>query len=77
MGSTAATSSNMANTGANSTAFMWTTPIYNSGLGNFTVNVPVALFTTLGNSATNREKAIRQFVDKYKLAGTTYSVTTF
>lgn len=77
MGNTSATSSNMSNSGANSTAFMWNVPVYNSGLGSFTVNVPAALYTTLGNSPTNRERAIRQFVDKYKLAGTTYSVATF
>lgn len=43
----------------------------------FTVYVPAALFLTLGNSTANREQTVRNVVDKYRLAGITYSVTTY
>ena len=35
------------------------------------------LFNTLGTNATNKENTIRQFADKYNLAGTTYNVITY
>ena len=44
---------------------------------NFTINVPLALFTTLGTDNTNRENTIRIFADKYVLSGITYNVTTY
>lgn len=43
----------------------------------FTVYVPTALFTTLGTTAANRENRVRNVVDKYRLAGMTYNVTTY
>jgi hypothetical protein len=44
---------------------------------NFTINVPSALFATLGNNLTNRENTIRSFADKYVLAGITYNIITY
>lgn len=44
---------------------------------HFTVFVPTLLFATLGTTTQDRENNIRQFVNKYKLAGTTYDVQTF
>jgi hypothetical protein len=44
---------------------------------SFTVYVPVLLFATLGTNAANRENRVRNVVDKYKLAGTNYNVTTY
>lgn len=44
---------------------------------DYTVNVPSALFTTLGSTTQNRENAIRNIVDKYNMAGMNYNVITF
>ena len=35
------------------------------------------LFNTLGTTTTNKENTIRQFADKYNLAGSTYNVITY
>lgn len=74
MGNNGRYSSVMSNVGG--TTWMGNTPSYTTQY-NFTVYVPAALFTTLGTDATNRENAIREFVDKYNLAGLRYNVTTY
>lgn len=74
MGNNGHYSSVMSNVGG--TTWMGNTPSYTTQY-NFTVYVPAALFATLGTDATNRENAIREFVDKYNLAGLKYNVTTY
>lgn len=74
MGNNGRYSSVMSNVGG--TTWMGNTPSYTTQY-NFTVNVPASLFATLGTDATNRENAIREFVDKYNLAGIKYNVTTY
>lgn len=76
MGNSGATSSSMANNSVFSTSYMGNAPTF-SALPSFTVNVPVSLFATLGLTVQDQENNIRQFVDKYKLGGTTYNVVTF
>jgi len=44
---------------------------------DFTIMFPVALYTSLGPTANDREKRVRKFVDKYKLSGITYTITTY
>ena len=44
---------------------------------NFTVMVPSALFTALGSTNAIREGVIRNWVDRFKLAGITYNVVTY
>jgi hypothetical protein len=44
---------------------------------NMTINVPLALFNTLGSTAQDRENAIRIIANKYILAGITYEVVTY
>ena len=44
---------------------------------DFTIMVPVALYTSLGPTANDREKRVRKFVDKYKLSGISYTITTY
>lgn len=67
-------SSRMSNVGG--TTWMGIAPTYTVQY-NFTVNVPLTLFNSLGTDAINRENAIRAFVDKYNLAGLRYNVTTY
>jgi hypothetical protein len=44
---------------------------------NMSINVPLALFNTLGNTVQDRENAIRIIANKYILAGITYEVVTY
>jgi hypothetical protein len=77
MGNSGATSSNMVNDSVFAETTMFNSPTFPAYLGNFTVYVPSALFATLGTTTQNRENNIRQFVDKYRLAGIKYNVLTF
>lgn len=43
----------------------------------FGVNVPVALWTSLGSTSTDRDNVIRSIVDKYVIAGIKYNVLTY
>jgi len=76
MGQSGQTSSAMAVNSLNSTSFMAVSPTF-SVQYNFTIYVPSALFATLGNTPQNREQAIRNYADKFVLAGIIYNVTTF
>ena len=76
MGQTGTYSSTMANSSVFSAYFMPNVASYPTQY-NFTINVPLALFTTLGTDNTNRENTIRIFADKYVLSGITYNVTTY
>jgi hypothetical protein len=67
----------MPNSSINSVDYMGNMPTYITGTFDFTINVPLDLFDTLGTTTTNKENTIRQFADKYNLAGTTYNVITY
>lgn len=43
----------------------------------FTIYVPLALYTSLGTTAANRENRVRNVADKYIIAGVNYNVTTY
>jgi len=43
----------------------------------FTIMVPTALYTTLGSTADEREKCVRQFADRYVLNGIEYAVNDY
>ena len=43
----------------------------------FTIYVPLALYTSLGTTAANRENRVRNVADKYVIAGINYNVTTY
>jgi hypothetical protein len=80
MGNTGQTSSNMVNDSSISvaiTAWMGNVPTFPTPAPPFTVFVPTSLFATLGLTVQDQENNIRQFVDKYKLGGLTYSVEQF
>jgi len=77
LGGSSETSSLMPNNSINSTDYMGNVPTYVTSTFDFTINVPIDLFDTLGTTTTNKENAIRQFADKYNLAGTTYNVITY
>jgi hypothetical protein len=76
MGETGTYSSTMANSSPFSLYFMPEDATFPTQY-NFTINVPAALFTTLGTNSTNRENTVRAFADKYVLSGITYNVTTY
>lgn len=44
---------------------------------DFTIYVPLALYTSLGTTAANRENRVRNVADKYVIAGINYNVTTY
>lgn len=77
MGESSETSSLMPNSSSYSGNYMGNVPAYIAVSFDFTINVPLDLFDTLGTNATNKENTIRQFADKYNLAGTTYNVITY
>jgi hypothetical protein len=43
----------------------------------FTINVPIALYTPLGATNTDRDNVIRNIADKYVIAGVLYDITTY
>jgi hypothetical protein len=47
------------------------------GYENLTIMVPVAVFNALDPDPSNREKIIRNFADRYIVAGITYNVETY
>lgn len=77
MGNSGQYSSAMANNSNAQNYFLGNAYTYPDVSYNYTIYVPLALFTTLGTSAANREYNVRSFVDKYNLAGIKYKVTTY
>lgn len=77
MGNSGTYSSNLANDSNFSTSWMSNSPSFSAPLPPFTVYVPSALFATLGLNVQDQENTVRQFVDRYRLGGITYNVTTF
>lgn len=75
MGTTGASSSKMPNNSVFMLDYLGVDPDFSAT--EFTVYVPAALYATLGTNATNRENNVRRFVDKYKISGITYNVTTY
>jgi hypothetical protein len=43
----------------------------------FTINVPLALYTSLGSTATNRENMVKEIADRYNSAGALYNIVTY
>ena len=44
---------------------------------DFTIKVPAALWATLGSSDDNRSKVVKQFADRFVIAGIFYDVQTY
>jgi hypothetical protein len=75
LGTSGIYSSPLASNSAFTVAYLGNAPTFTAT--DFTVYVPVVLFATLGNTVQNRENNVRRFVDKYRLAGIAYNVTTY
>ncbi len=75
MGFTGPYSDNMPVNSAYQINYMSTIPAYT--LTDFTINVPLTLFNSLGNTSANSEKAIRNYADKFVLSGMCYDVSTY
>lgn len=75
MGTVGVYSSKIPNNSVFMADYLWNTPDFSST--DFTVFVPVAFFATLGDTAQNRENNVRRIVDQYRIAGITYTVTTY
>lgn len=75
LGASGQTSSTMSKLSQYSTSYLANINTINGN--DFTIYVPIALFNTLGTNTANRENNVRRFVNKYKLAGITYNVTTY
>ena len=52
-------------------------PTYQTSVYDYTIFVPDAVYTALGSTANDREYAIRNFADKYNLAGMQYDVQSY
>lgn len=57
--------------------FLGLVPAYATSVNDYTIYVPLAVYNALGTNAINRENAIRQFADKYNLAGIQYNVIAY
>jgi len=77
MGNSGALSSSMPLNSINQINFLGNSYTYTSGTYDYTIYVPISIFTPLGSDNANRENAIRNFADKYNLAGMTYDVSTY
>jgi hypothetical protein len=76
MGGSSATSGNLSNYSAYSSYFMGYT--YSATQYDFTVYFPIALYTALPPALNaDKDKMIRNVVDKYKLTGMNYDIQTF
>jgi hypothetical protein len=76
MGQTSAYSSTIPNNSIYSTYYMGN--VYTPTQYDFTIYFPIALFNALQPTlAIDKEKLIRNFADKYKLAGMNYNIITY
>lgn len=57
--------------------YMGLFPTYTTNTNDYTIFVPVAVYTALGTDVINREFAIRRFADLYNLAGMKYDVQSY
>lgn len=57
--------------------YMGLMPTYQTSVYDYTIFVPDAVYTALGSTANDREYAIRNFADKYNLAGMQYDVQSY
>lgn len=69
-------SSNLANNSFYSSSFMGANPSFPTQY-NMTIMFPVTLYNSLDSSSVNREKIVRNLVNKYILAGITYNIQTY
>lgn len=69
------TSSKLANNSVDSSSYLGNA--YTPTLYDYTIYVPLAVFNAQGSTTANREQAIRNFADKYNLAGMIYNVVTY
>lgn len=77
MGNVGNLSSSMPTNSINQINYLGNAYTYTSSSYDYTIYVPIAIFTALGTDTTNRENAIRNFADTYNLAGLIYNVTTY
>lgn len=77
MGQSGDYSSSMSNDSIYSSSWMGISPTFTFPIYDYTINVPILLFTSLGSTLSNRENAIRNFADKYNVAGFTYKIITY
>lgn len=74
-GQTGLTSSVLVNNSAYATSYLSNTFTYNAY--NYTIYVPIAVYTALASNNTDRENVIRSFADRYNLAGMRYNVVSY
>lgn len=77
MGLMSSSSSVMPLNSVNQIDYMGLSPVYVTDIYDYTINVPTAVFTGLGDNTSNREQAIRNFADLYNLSGMQYNVITY
>lgn len=57
--------------------YMGLMPTYQTSVYDYTIFVPAAVYAALGSTANDREYSIRNFADKYNLAGMQYDIQTY
>lgn len=70
-------SSNMPNNSNYQSQYLSEDYTYSSGDYDYTIYFPVTPYTNLASTATDREMIVRNFADKYNLAGMTYNILTY
>lgn len=77
MGDTGPYSSDLVNYSSFARTFMGDSPSFVAASNNFTIYVPTSLLSTLGLTLQDQINNVRQFVNKYKLAGISYNVVGY
>jgi hypothetical protein len=77
MSTSGAASSTMPINSTYSTTYLGSAYTFTTGVYDYTIYVPIAVFNNQGSNDANREQAIRNFADKYNLAGMIYLVETY
>jgi hypothetical protein len=57
--------------------FQYVINAYSFSQYDFTIFIPVAVWTALGSNATDRNNKVRSFADKYNVIGNQYNITTY
>lgn len=57
--------------------YMGLFPTYQTNTNDYTIFVPIAVFTALGDTNDNRINAVKNFADIYNLAGMRYDVQSY
>lgn len=67
----------MPNNSVHSQYFMANVSTYVTGVVNYIIFVPIAVWVGLGSSSTERDNRVRAIANRYNIAGKTYKIQTY